>query len=71
MRYRIKKIIRNNGTETYIPQVKKYRLWFWENIFDEGDITELRALDYIDDHRESYEKQIGRKVKKVEIINII
>jgi len=71
MKYRIKKIIRNNGTETYIPQVQKYRLWFWENLFSEGDITELRALDYIDEHKWFIEKQIGKKVKKVEIINIV
>lgn len=71
MKYRIKKITRNNGTETYIPQVKKYRLWFWESLFSEGDITELRALDYIDEHKWFIEKQIGKKVKKVEIINIV
>ena len=71
MKYRIKKITRNNGTETYIPQVKKYKFWFWENIFDLWDIPESRALDYINSHRRTYEEEIGKKVKKVEIINII
>lgn len=70
MKYRIKKITRNNGTETYIPQVKKYSFGFWVSLFTQGDITELRASDYINNHRRTYEEEIGKKVKKVEIINI-
>lgn len=65
MRYRIKKITRNNGTETYIPQVKEYSFGWWVSLVEQGDSMALWHIKYHQNENQ------GKKIKKVEIINII